>query len=147
MRRTRFDDAPCPIARVTDLFGDWWTPLVLRDAMFGITRFDDFQRELGVSRAVLSQRLSRLVDEGLMEKVPYQHHPPRHDYVLTERGRASWSVLVAMWRYGADHLWPDGEGPPLELVFRDDGAPIEPVVVDTRTGRALELDDITVRHR
>ena len=56
MRRTRFDDAQCPIARVTDLFGDWWTPLVLRDAMYGITRFEDFQHELGVSRAVLSQR-------------------------------------------------------------------------------------------
>src|SRR4051794_5132458 len=68
MRRTRFDDWPCPIARATDLIGDWWTPLVLRELFAGRSRFDDIHAQLGCSRAVLAQRLGRLVDEGLLVK-------------------------------------------------------------------------------
>lgn len=147
MRRTRFDEAECPIARVTDLFGDWWTPLVLRDAMYGITRFADFQHELGVSRAVLTQRLTRLVDEGLLDRVPYQDRPVRHEYVLTDKGRAAWDVLAAMWRFGEDHLWEGDEAPFLELAFRDTEEPVRPVVVDEGTGRRVGLDQITVRRR
>ena len=107
MRRTRFDADPCPIARVADLFGDWWTPIILRDALFGVQRFEDFQKNLDVSRATLSSRLTRLVDEGLMERVAYQQNPVRHEYVLTEKGRAASDVLIAMWRYGEDHFWPE----------------------------------------
>jgi DNA-binding HxlR family transcriptional regulator len=147
VRRTRFDNAECPIARVTDLFGDWWTPLVLRDAMYGITRFADFQHELGVSRAVLTARLNRLVDEGLMEKVPYQQRPIRHDYVLTDKGRAAWDVLAAMWRFGEDHMW-DGEQKPLvELAFRDSLERVRPTVVDEATGRSVDLAQIKIRSR
>ena len=147
MRRTRFDEAECPIARVADLFGDWWTPLVLRDAMYGIARFEDFQQELGVSRAVLTQRLRRLVDEGLLEKVPYQQRPPRHEYVLTAKGRAAWGVLAAMWRFGEDHMWEGDDEPPMELAFRDSEELVRPVVVDEATNRPLDLDQIKVRHR
>ena len=147
MRRTRFDDAQCPIARVTDLFGDWWTPLVLRDAMYGITRFEDFQHELGVSRAVLTQRLKRLVDEGLLDRVPYQDRPVRHEYVLTDKGRAAWDVLAAMWRFGEDHFWEGDDAPFLELAFRDTGEPVRPVVVDEASGRRLELDEVRMRRR
>ena len=107
MRRTRFDTDPCPIARVADLFGDWWTPIILRDALFGVQRFEDFQKNLDVSRATLSSRLTRLVYEGLMERVAYQQRPVRHEYVLTEKGRAASDVLIAMWRYGEDHFWPE----------------------------------------
>lgn len=146
MRRTRFDDAECPIARVTDLFGDWWTPLVLRDAMYGVTRFDGFQQGLEVSRAVLSARLNRLVDEGYMAKVRYQERPVRHEYVLTDKGRDLWSVLAVMWRFGEDHLWADG-APALELAFRDTGEPVRPTVVDEATGRPVELDDVRLRRR
>lgn len=147
MRRTRFDDAHCPIARVTDLFGDWWTPLILRDAMFGVRRFDDFQKNLGVSRAVLSARLTRLVDEGLMEKVEYQQHPVRHEYRLTDKGRAANDVLLAMWRFGEDHLWPEGEDPLVELAFRESREPVHPVVVDEATGRRLEPADLRMQRR
>ncbi len=80
MRRTRFDDWPCPIARTTDLFGDWWTPLVLRECFRGRRRFDEFVAALGIPRPVLSQRLGRLVDEGLLVKRPYEEHPPRWEY-------------------------------------------------------------------
>ena len=69
MRRTRFNRWPCPIARATDLVGDWWTPIVMREAFYGCRRFEEFQHRLGVSRATLVQRLNRLVAEGMLEKV------------------------------------------------------------------------------
>jgi len=138
MRRTRFDAAPCPIARATDLIGDWWTPIVLRDAMFGRKRFEDFQVGLGVPRAILARRLARLVEEGLMEKVLYQERPKRYEYHLTEKGRAFFDVLAAMWSWGAEWLWKSG-GPPVMLVDRETRQEVKPVVVDEATGERLDV--------
>jgi DNA-binding HxlR family transcriptional regulator len=137
VRRTRFDDWPCPIARVTDLVGDWWTPLIMRQAFQGQRRFDDIQQAIGVPRAVLAQRLTRLVDEGLLEKQQYEAHPPRFEYRLTDKGRAFWGVLAAMWRYGDDWLFDDGN--PVMLVDRETGEEIRPVVVDETTGEPLDV--------
>lgn len=139
MRRTRFDEWPCPIARVTDLVGDWWTPLVLRELFSGRSRFDDIQAELGCSRAVLAQRLTRLIDEGMVVKVAYEDHPPRYDYRFTEKGRAFWDVLAAMWRWGSDWMWGEGEEPPVVLVDRETRAEVRPAVVDERTGEPLDV--------
>ena len=147
MRRTRFDADPCPIARVADLFGDWWTPIILRDALFGVQRFEDFQKNLDISRATLSSRLTRLVDEGLMEKVAYQQHPVRHEYVLTEKGRAASDVLIAMWRYGEDHFWPERQRPPLELAFSESRATVRATVVDEVTGRPLDPGELRMQRR
>jgi DNA-binding HxlR family transcriptional regulator len=144
MRRTRFDRWPCPIARATDLVGDWWTPLVLRDAFFGMRRFEQFQASLGLSRAVLTQRLNRLVEEGLLEKVPYEDHPPRFEYHLTDKGRAFFAVLAAMWRWGSDWLW-DEHGPPVVLVDRSSGEVVRPAVVDARTGQSLDSRQLRAR--
>src|SRR4029077_4907194 len=88
MRRTRFDEWPCPIARTTDLIGDWWTPLVMRDAFAGVKRFDDFIADLGIPSALLAARLDRLVDEGMLDRVAYEERPLRYEYRLTEKGRA-----------------------------------------------------------
>ncbi|MGW7427657.1 winged helix-turn-helix transcriptional regulator [Streptomyces sp. NPDC054813] len=77
MRRTSFAQWPCSIARTMDLLGDWWTPLVLREAFYGIRRFDAFQESLGIARNTLTDRLRRLVEEGLLEKRPYQTEPVR----------------------------------------------------------------------
>ena len=147
MRRTRFDADPCPIARVADLFGDWWTPIILRDALSGVQRFDEFQKSLCVSRATLSSRLTRLVEEGVMERVEYQQHPVRHDYVLTEKGRAASDVLIAMWRYGEDHFWPEHAGPPLELAFRESQATVRATVVDESTGWPLDPGELRIQRR
>ena len=100
MRRTRFDEWPCPIARTTDLIGDWWTPLVLREAFFGSRRFDEFQQALGIGRNVLAARLRRLVAEGLLERRLYQERPRRYEYVLSESGRDFLGVLAALMRWG-----------------------------------------------
>ncbi len=146
MRRTRFDDWDCPIARVTDLMGDWWTPLVLRECFYGRRRYDEFVDALGIPRPVLSKRLARLMDEGLLEKHQYEEHPPRWEYRLTDKGRASWDVLAAMWRYGKDWQWTDDD-PPLALVDRDTGAEVVPVVVDEATGQRLDVRKVRVTLR
>jgi len=138
MRRTRFDRSPCPIARATDLVGDWWTPIVLRDALFGRKRFEDFQESLGIPRAILARRLGRLVEEGLMEKVLYEEHPPRYEYHLTEKGRAFFDVIAAMWSWGSEWLWKSG-GPPLMLVDRETRQEVKPVVVDATTGERIDV--------
>jgi DNA-binding HxlR family transcriptional regulator len=140
MRRTRFDDAACPIARTTDLIGDWWTPLVMREAFYGRRRWDEFQTALDMPRAILTRRLNRLVDEGMLTKVQYEAHPPRYEYRLTDKGRAFWDVLAAMWRFGSDWMWPDG--PDVTLVSRETGAEIRPVVVDQNTGERLDVRKI-----
>ncbi len=147
MRRTRFDQWPCPIARTTDLIGDWWTPLVLRDAFSGCRRFEQFSESLGIPRAVLAARLDRLVAEGLMEKRPYEDHPPRYEYRLTPKGLAFWDVLAAMWRWGEDWLWEDGAEPPLMLADRETGHEVRPVLVDEATGERLDVRSIRVRSR
>ena len=146
MPRTRFDDAPCPIARTTDLLGDVWTPLIMREAFFGRRRFDDFHNALGVSRAVLAQRLHRLVEEGLLRRERYQENPPRDEYRLTEKGTAFFDVLAAMWRWGSDWLWPDSQ-PPVELVDRQTRRRVDPVVVDERTGNRIDVSQLSLRGR
>jgi DNA-binding HxlR family transcriptional regulator len=138
MRRTRFDDWPCPIARTTDLIGDWWTPLILREAFAGVRRFDDFQDQLGIPRAVLTQRLNRLVDEDMLVRVPRDDRPDRHEYRLTDKGRAFWDVLAAMWRWGSDWLWPGSEAP-VVLLDRETKQEVRPLVVDERTGDPLDV--------
>lgn len=147
MRRTRFDEAECPIARTVDLIGDWWTPIVMREAFLGRRRFEDFQQALSLSRGVLAQRLSRLVDEGMLEKRLYQDRPPRSEYVLTEKGREFYPVLAAMWRWGSDWLWKDGERLELELFDRDSGEVVQPRVVDEPTGRPIDVRRIGLRSR
>jgi DNA-binding HxlR family transcriptional regulator len=137
VRRTRFHRWPCPIARATDLLGDWWTPLVLRNATFGQRRFDELQSSLGVPRAILARRLARLVADGVLEKERYQERPPRYEYRLTEKGRAFFDVLAALWRWGEDWGWPNGE-PPVALIDRESGRPVRPVVVDEHTGKRLD---------
>ena len=145
MRRTRFDNEPCPIARTTDLIGDWWTPMVLREVFLGRRRFEEFQRELGLSRAVLAQRLARLVDEEMLVKERYSEHPPRYEYALTDKGRDFFGVLAAMWRWGSDWLWEGEGGPPLRWVDAKKGHTVRPLVVDEKTGEPIDPRRLRLR--
>ncbi len=111
MQRKSFDDMNCSVARSLDVVGEWWTLLVIRDALLGVTRFDDFQERLGISRNVLAVRLDRLVEEGVFEKVPYQERPVRYDYRLTRKGAALWPVLTALREWGDRWITAEDEEP------------------------------------
>ncbi|MET9382421.1 winged helix-turn-helix transcriptional regulator [Streptomyces sp. NPDC002928] len=107
-RRTSLEDATCAIAQALDVVGDWWTLLIVRDAARGVHRFDDLQRELGLSRKVLTERLRLLVEADVLTRVPYQERPVRHEYRLTPRGRALLPVLIALQDWG--DAWVLGDG-------------------------------------
>jgi len=127
-----------------DLLGDWWTPLVLREAFYGIRRFDEFQQELGIARNTLTDRLTRLVDEGLLERRPYQTQPLRHDYVLTEKGRDFFPVLAAMTRWG--DKWLAGEaGPPVTLHHDTCDHDVHAEVVCSSCAQPLRSAETTMR--
>ena len=127
-----------------DLLGDWWTPLVLREAFYGIHKFDDFQRELGIARNTLNDRLHRLVGEGLLEKRPYQREPMRYDYVLTEKGTDFFGVLAAMSRWG-DRWLADEEGAPIVLHHEPCGHDTQAEVVCASCGEPMRAQDTTMR--
>lgn len=137
MQRTSFKDMNCSLAQCLEVVGEWWSMLIVRDAFFGISRFDDFQARLGISRNVLNQRLGHLVDEGVLERVAYQERPTRHDYRLTDKGRDLWHVLTAMRQWG--DRWAAPGGAPVELVHRACGKVTEAVPTCSECGEPLDV--------
>lgn len=127
MRRTSLADVPCSIARTVDVIGDPWTPLILRDEMFGVTRFETFHRRLGIPRVTLVARLDHLVTNGVLERRTYDEARGRHDYVLTRKGVELWHALTALRQWGDRWLTEEDERP-LELVHAVCGrhATVEP---------------------
>jgi DNA-binding HxlR family transcriptional regulator len=113
MKRTSVKDMHCSVAQCLEIIGDWWTPLVVRDLLLGVHRFDDLQARLGISRNVLTQRLDLLVENGIVERRPYQENPPRFDYVPTRKGRDLWHVIQAMKQWG--DTWASPDGSPVDL--------------------------------
>jgi DNA-binding HxlR family transcriptional regulator len=113
VQRTSFEDMTCSVARCLDVVGEWWSLLIVRDAFLGVTRFDDFQARLGISRNILTQRLNHLVEHEVLRRVAYSEHPPRFEYRLTPKGRDLWQVITAMRQWGDQ--WAAPGGPPLEI--------------------------------
>src|SRR5687768_15833149 len=142
MQRKSFGAMPCPIARSLERVGEWWSILILRDAFAGLTRFEEFQKSLGIAPNMLSRRLAALVEAGMLERRRYSTRPPRDEYVLTERGRDFHSVLLALMAFGNRHFAPEGES--VQIVDAVTGEPAEPVLVDRRSGRLLVEPDFTV---
>ncbi|WP_406080340.1 winged helix-turn-helix transcriptional regulator [Micromonospora sp. NBC_00858] len=132
MRREDLADADCGIAQALGVLGDWWTFLIVRDVAGGTTRFDALQRELGVSRRALTERLAALVEHGVLERRPYSQHPPRYDYLLTAKGEGLLPVLIALQDWGTRHLMGDGE-----LTATADAASAEARRVHDLIGRRL----------
>jgi DNA-binding HxlR family transcriptional regulator len=143
MKRTSFANWPCSVARTMDLLGDWWTPLVLREAFYGIRRFDEFQSGLGIARNTLADRLRRLVDEGLLEKQPYQRDPVRYDYLLTDKGRDFFGVIAAMMRWG-DRWLAEEAGPPITMHHHSCGHDTHAEVVCASCREPIRAEDITM---
>jgi DNA-binding HxlR family transcriptional regulator len=112
MQRTQFGEIACSIARTMDVVGEPWSPLIVRNIYIGISRFDELQRSLGLSRKVLAERLRWLTEHGVLEKRAYSTRPPRFEYALTAKGLELFEVLMVMVRWG--DKWLAGEaGPPV----------------------------------
>jgi DNA-binding HxlR family transcriptional regulator len=140
MERKSFSEMHCSIAQCLEVAGEWWSLLIVRDAFLGVTRFDDFQERLGISRNVLNHRLARLVEAGVLVKVPYSEHPLRHAYRLTDKGRDLWPVLAGMRQWGDKHAAPDG--PPLELIHERCGHVSDARMVCSSCGEAIGPSDV-----
>src|SRR6185436_13990661 len=137
-----FEKMSCPIARSLERVGEWWSMLIMRDALHGMTRFDEFQNSLGIAPNMLTRRLNSLVGAGLLERRRYSEHPPRHKYVPTARGRDLRPVIISLLTWGNKHFAP--EGPSVVLVNRKTGAAVDPILADPATGRPVEESDYTL---
>jgi len=144
-RTANYSKEHCSVAAALSVVGDPWTLLILRDAFFGVRRFDDWQASLGVARNVLAARLKSLVEQGVLETRLYSDHPPRKDYVLTAKGRDLRPVLMALQAWGDRHVYGDGARP---VAFTHScGAPLEPKLVCAACGEAVQGRDIVAQRR
>lgn len=136
-----YESQTCSVARTLELVGERWTLLIIRDAFLGVRRFGDFAERLGIARNVLQDRLERLVEAGILEKVPYQERPLRHEYRLTDMGRDLWPSIVALLQFGDKHLATPA-GPPMLLLHRDCGGELDDRRFCKACGAAVELRDV-----
>lgn len=141
MRWDEIGAVTCSIARALSVIGDRWTMLILRDAFLRTRRFEDFQRQLGVTRHLLADRLKKLVEAGILEKVRYQEKPARYEYRLTEKGLDLYPVVVSLLRWG-DRWMAGAEGPPVTLVHKSCGRRMHPALVCPDCGEPLGPRDV-----
>jgi len=131
------------VVRALDVLSDAWSFLILRESFYAVRRFDGFQRNLGIARNILASRLKHLESEGILARVAYQDHPPRHEYRLTEAGRAFYPAIVELMRWG-DRWRPLESGPPLSLYERDSGGLIHPLVVCSHCRRPVSPFEVAM---
>jgi len=141
MKLKTFEHFNCSLAQTLSVIGEHWTMLIIRDAFFGLRRFDQFQKSLGIARNVLSDRLKKLVHAGVLEKSEGPGHP---EYRLTEKGLALQPIMIAMTHWG-DTYMPHAEGKRLTFVDRRDGKPIKPVGIYAADGRRLKPKEIKAK--
>ncbi|WP_329057985.1 winged helix-turn-helix transcriptional regulator [Amycolatopsis sp. NBC_01480] len=144
MKRTDTSAWPCTIARATTVFGDHWNVLLLREAFYGVRRFEDFQRSLGIGRGILTERLSGLVHDGLLVKVEYQDKPVRHEYRLTGKGRDAFPVLMSMAVWADRHM-VGPEGTPVIFEHKTCGYDLHIEVACSHCGDPVDLRETGVR--
>jgi DNA-binding HxlR family transcriptional regulator len=142
-RTANYSNERCSVAAALSVVGDPWTLLILREAFFGVRRFDDWQARLGVARNVLAARLKTLVDHGVLETRLYSEHPPRKDYLLTAKGRDLRPVILALKAWGDAHVYGE-RGRPLEILHAC-GAELDPKLVCAACGEAVRGRDLTMR--
>ncbi len=140
MERKSFSGMHCSVAQCLEVVGEWWSMLIVRDAFLGVTRFDQFQERLGISRNILDQRLNRLVETGVLAKVPYSEHPPRFDYRLTDKGRDLWPIITTMRQWGDKYAAPDG--PPMLVTHKGCGQVSDAVLTCSACGEPMGPRDV-----
>ncbi|MES2073207.1 MAG: helix-turn-helix domain-containing protein [Pseudomonadota bacterium] len=139
MQRKSFEGSQCPVARSLERVGEWWNILILRDAFYGMTRFDEFQKSLDIAPNMLTKRLNGLVAGGLLERRQYMDKPPRYEYVLTDIGRDFRPVLLAFLSWGNRHFAPEGISVMLADVHTGQG--VDAVLVDASSGKPVNSRD------
>ena len=142
--RTWFTNENCSVARTLEVIGERWTLLVLREAFLGVRRFEELQRNTGAARNILAARLRKLVERGILERRPYEEHPPRFEYRLTARGLDLYPILVSLVRWG-DKYVADPGGPPIVLEHKACGHDILPQLVCSECGGEIAARDVIAK--
>lgn len=143
VKRTSHKRARCPVARPLDAIGDWWSLLIIRDAFDGLRRFGEFQKNLGLAKNILTVRLRSLVQHGILDTVPASDGSAYQEYILTEKGRALFPLLVALRQWGEDYFFEPEETHVL-LVDRKYGLPVRRLELRSQDGRVLGPEDTVV---
>ena len=144
MKRTSLAGDGCPIARALDALGDWWSLLIIRDALLGRRRFGEFQKSLGLAKNILTVRLRALVDQGILEVAPASDGSAYQEYVLTKKGRGIFPILVAL-RQWSEEFDAHPEEIATILVDRDSGRPVKKLELRASDGRLLSLGDTVLK--
>ena len=140
MRYEELIDQPCSISRPLAVLGDRWTFVIVKQAFAGVRRFEDFQASLGISRSRLTDRLDRLVEHGILDRVPYRDGRTRHEYRLTDKGIELYPVLIAIRDWGDRHMAPDG--PPVHYRHAGCGGEAHVTLACDRCGDELTARDV-----
>jgi DNA-binding HxlR family transcriptional regulator len=141
MLKNDYESQVCSIAGALEVVGERWSLLIVRDIFLGLRRFDEIQGDLGIARNVLNTRLTRLLEHGVLEKRPYQEHPPRYEYLLTEKGLDLWPTVVALMKWGDRYTAP-AAGPPVLLEHRGCGGAVDEHRICVQCGARLEVRDV-----
>jgi len=138
------DKAPCGVARALDAVGDWWSLLIVRDALRGVRRFCEFERSLGLAKNILSARLRKLVEMGILETAPASDGSAYHEYRLTPKGESLYVVVIALWQWGEANRFDETDRCPLDMVDALNGRSLVPLEVRADDGRILGPGDYRV---
>jgi len=146
VKRTSFEHDDCPVARALDAIGDWWSMLIIRDALFGVSRFSEFQKRLGLAKNILSVRLRTLVDQGILKTAPASDGSAYQEYLLTAKGRGVFPILVAM-RQWSEEFDERPEEIATILVDKEKGRPVRKLELYSQERRLLGVDDTALKPR
>lgn len=141
MKRTSMEGTVCSVARSLDIIGDWWTLLIVRDALAGLRRFGEFQRSLGAAKNILTTRLRSLVAQGILETAPASDGSAYLEYRLTDKGRALVPVLIALSQWSSAYVF-DTEELRITPVDKQQRMPIKPLDIESADGRKLSIDEV-----
>jgi DNA-binding HxlR family transcriptional regulator len=146
VKRTSLEHDTCPVARSLDAIGDWWSMLIIRDALLGTTRFGEFQKKLGLAKNILTVRLRALVDQGILKTAPASDGSAYQEYLLTPKGRGVFPILVALRQWSEEF-----DGKPDEigtiLVDKEKGKPVRRLELHSQDGRLLTASDTALKPR